>query len=76
MADISAPALETALKTLESVVPDAKGNVSTITCDVSKESDVAKMVESLDARGGVDVIFNNAGIMHADDAGESPRYVL
>lgn len=26
------------------------------------------MVESLDSWGGVDVIFNNAGIMHADDA--------
>lgn len=35
---------------------------------MSKESDVKAMVEHLDSWGGVDVIFNNAGIMHADDA--------
>lgn len=38
------------------------------TCDVSKESDVKALVEHVDSWGGVDVIFNNAGIMHADDA--------
>lgn len=35
-------------------------------CDVSKEDQVQKMVEHLDSWGGLDVIFNNAGIMHAD----------
>lgn len=44
-------------------------------CDVSKEADVQAMIESLDAWGGLDVIFNNAGIMHArdDDAINTPE---
>jgi NAD(P)-dependent dehydrogenase (short-subunit alcohol dehydrogenase family) len=37
-------------------------------CDVSKEADVERAVAHLDSWGGLDVIFNNAGIMHADDA--------
>lgn len=37
-------------------------------CDVSKEADVQALVEAVDAWGGVDIMFNNAGIMHADDA--------
>ncbi|KAJ9385115.1 hypothetical protein DTO282F9_5313 [Paecilomyces variotii] len=67
MADISEPALEKALAKVKELVPNAK-RVETIKCDVSKESDVKAMVESQDSWGGTDVIFNNAGIMHADDA--------
>jgi len=67
MTDISAPALEKALAKLQSLVPSAP-KVETKICDVSKEADVAAAVEYLDAWGGIDVIFNNAGIMHADDA--------
>jgi len=67
MADISEPALEKAQAKLKEVVPQAP-RVETIKCDVSKESDVQRMVESQDSWGGTDVIFNNAGIMHADDA--------
>jgi NAD(P)-dependent dehydrogenase (short-subunit alcohol dehydrogenase family) len=67
MADISAPALEKALAKVKEVVPNAP-RVETIKCDVSKESEVQAMVESQDSWGGTDVIFNNAGIMHADDA--------
>lgn len=48
-------------------MPDAK-KLETKVTDVSKEADVKAMVEHLDSWGGVDVIFNNAGIMHADDA--------
>jgi len=36
-------------------------------CDVSKEADVQALVEHVDSWGGVDVMFNNAGIMHGDD---------
>ncbi|KAF4551813.1 Enoyl-(Acyl carrier protein) reductase-like protein 19 [Elsinoe fawcettii] len=68
MADISGPALDKGLAKVKEVVPDAKVKIEVKTCDVSKESDVAAMVEHLDSWGGVDVIFNNAGIMHADDA--------
>lgn len=67
MADISEPALEKAQAKLKEVVPTAP-RVETIKCDVSKESDVQRMVDSQDSWGGTDVIFNNAGIMHADDA--------
>lgn len=66
MADISAPAIEKAKAKLLQLVPDAK--VSTTVCDVSKEAQVQAMVESLDSAGGLDVMFNNAGIMHGDDA--------
>lgn len=45
--------------------------------DVSKEADVQALVESLDSWGGVDVMFNNAGIMHAkdDDAIGTPEQI-
>lgn len=67
MADISEEALAKALAKVKKAVPNAK-KVETIKCDVSKEASVQAMVESLDSWGGLDVIFNNAGIMHADDA--------
>lgn len=67
MADISEPALEKALAKVKEVVPHAP-RVETIKCDVSKEADIQHMIESQDSWGGLDVIFNNAGIMHADDA--------
>jgi NAD(P)-dependent dehydrogenase (short-subunit alcohol dehydrogenase family) len=46
-------------------------------CDVSKESDVQALVETLDSWGGLDVMFNNAGIMHAqdDDAVNTPEAI-
>ena len=67
MADISGPALAKALTKVKELVPYAP-RISTIECDVSKEADVQAMVESQDEFGGIDVMFNNAGIMHADDA--------
>lgn len=70
MCDISAPALEKALAKVKEIVPNAVGKIETSICDVSKEADVAAVVEKVDPWGGLDVMFNNAGIMHADDAGE------
>jgi NAD(P)-dependent dehydrogenase (short-subunit alcohol dehydrogenase family) len=67
MADISEPALAKALLKVREIVPDA-ARITTIKCDVTKESDVQRMIESQDQYGGIDIIFNNAGIMHADDA--------
>ncbi|OJD15022.1 hypothetical protein ACJ73_09019 [Blastomyces percursus] len=67
MADISQPALEKALAKVKQLVPDAV-KLETIKCDVSREADVKAMVEAQDPWGGCDIIFNNAGIMHADDA--------
>ncbi|KAF2130872.1 NAD(P)-binding protein [Dothidotthia symphoricarpi CBS 119687] len=67
LSDISGPALEKAVAKLKSIVPEAK-KIDTKITDVSKEADVAAMVSHVDSWGGLDVLFNNAGIMHADDA--------
>ena len=68
MADISEPALEKALAKVKEILPSLNSRLEIIKCDVSSESDVQNMVSHLDSWGGVDVIFNNAGIMHGADA--------
>ncbi|KAM0692756.1 hypothetical protein Q7P36_007311 [Cladosporium allicinum] len=68
MADISEAALEKAVAKAKEVVSDMVGKVRTAKCDVSKEDDIKALVESVDEWGGLDIMFNNAGIMHADDA--------
>jgi len=68
MADISEAALEKALAKAKEVASDMVGKVKTAKCDVSKEDDIKALVESVDEWGGLDIMFNNAGIMHADDA--------
>lgn len=69
MLDISEPALEKALAKIKEINPGIKEPqfVRTRKCDVSKDADVQAAVDSLDDVGGVDVMFNNAGIMHAQD---------
>lgn len=67
LADISGPALERAYTKLNQVVPSAH-KVEIKLCDVSKEAQVKALVDHVDSWGGVDIMFNNAGIMHADDA--------
>ena len=67
MADISEPALATAVQKVHSILPNPP-RLETVKCDVSKEADVEAMVKHVDSWGGVDIMFNNAGIMHADDA--------
>ncbi|KAF3073234.1 3-hydroxybutyrate dehydrogenase type 2 [Trichoderma lentiforme] len=76
LADISEPALEKAVAKVKELVPAAT-RLETRKCDVSKEADVQAMIESLDSWGGLDVIFNNAGIMHAndDDAINTPEAI-
>ncbi|KAK1828603.1 hypothetical protein QBC39DRAFT_416554 [Podospora conica] len=76
MADISKEALERAIAKVKDLVPNAP-RVETTVCDVSKEPQVEAMVAHVDSWGGVDVIFNNAGIMHArdDDAIGTPEEI-
>ncbi|KAI1140613.1 NAD(P)-binding protein [Hypoxylon sp. FL0543] len=76
MVDISGPALEKAKAKVQQLVPQA-GRVETMVCDVSKEDQVKATVEALDPWGGLDIIFNNAGIMHArdDDAVGTPEEI-
>jgi NAD(P)-dependent dehydrogenase (short-subunit alcohol dehydrogenase family) len=70
MADISEPALEKAIVKAKDKAPMMTGKVATIKCDVTKEADIQAAVERVDEWGGVDVMFNNAGIMHGDDDGK------
>ena len=70
LCDISEPALAKAVIKAKDLSPHMTGKIATAKCDVAKEADVQAVVEQLDAWGGVDVMFNNAGIMHGDDAGE------
>ena len=67
MADVSETALAKATARIHEIIP-YHARLETIKCDVSKEVDIAAMVAHVDSWGGVDIIFNNAGIMHADDA--------
>lgn len=70
LADISQKALDTAVAKITELVPQPHPQLLTTICDVSREDSVQNAVELLDAHGGVDIMFNNAGIMHAldDDA--------
>ncbi|CAM1506130.1 Fc.00g057710.m01.CDS01 [Cosmosporella sp. VM-42] len=76
MADISIPALERAAAKVNQLVPTAP-RIEIMKCDVSKEAEVQAMVEAVDSWGGLDVMFNNAGIMHAhdDDAVNTPEAI-
>lgn len=67
MADISAPALERALKKVHELVPSPAGKVDTVVFDASKEAEVEALVARVEPWGGVDIMFNNAGIMHSED---------
>ncbi|KAF3310416.1 hypothetical protein TWF173_009530 [Orbilia oligospora] len=66
MADINSEALEKAAAIVRHFKPDA--NIKNVICDVSNEESVQNLVASADEWGGVDVMFNNAGIMHGQDA--------
>lgn len=68
MSDVSEEALERALPKVHNSVSDLTTKVETFICDVTKEADVEAMVKHVDGWGGVDIIFNNAGIMHGQDA--------
>ncbi|GFF88994.1 uncharacterized oxidoreductase YxbG [Aspergillus lentulus] len=67
MTDISAAGLERAIAKVQEVVPQHDGRVEYRVVDVSKESEVEAAVAHLDSWGGLDVMFNNAGIMHPKD---------
>ena len=67
MTDINESVLEQALQRVNGVVKSPSGRVEARVVDVSKEADIAAAVVHLDSWGGVDVMFNNAGIMHPKD---------
>jgi len=67
MADVNPVALETALSRAKEFAPN--GKLAAYVADVSKEIQVEAMVAEAEKvfGGGIDVMFNNAGIMHPDD---------
>ncbi|WAR23833.1 DHR11-like protein [Mya arenaria] len=53
------------IQALADDLKDAKGSLTAIKCDVSKEEDVLAMFEQIKKEyGGVDVCVNNAGLSH------------
>lgn len=77
MTDVNSFALEKALSKVKELVPTGDGRLETKVVDVSKEADIEAAVNHLDSWGGVDVMFNNAGIMHPKDgdAEECPNNI-
>ena len=79
MADISQPALEKALAKVKDTVGSYAGRVEIKKVDVTQEADIKAAVAHLDTwpYPGVDIMFNNAGIMHADDADaiDTPEHI-
>lgn len=67
MADVNPVTLETGLGRAREFAPN--GKIESFTVDVSKESQVEAMVAEAEKRfgGGIDIMFNNAGIMHPED---------
>ncbi|KAH7039555.1 short-chain dehydrogenase/reductase [Microdochium trichocladiopsis] len=67
LTDVNEAALQKALAKVQELVPKHDGQVATRVVDVSNEADVEAAVAAVDGWGGVDVMFNNAGIMHPKD---------
>jgi len=59
--------IEAAEKTAQDIT-DAGGNAFAIRADISKAADCEQMVAAAEEKfGKLDILFNNAGIMHSDD---------
>lgn len=67
MVDVNAGALDKALLKAKEVVPGHAGRAEARPVDVSKEEQVSEAVTYLDSWGGLDIMFNNAGIQHLQD---------
>jgi len=76
MLDLNEDGLAKSASRVQRLFPDKIAPL-TLKCNVSSEPEVAAAVEKLEEFGGVDVMFNNAGIMHAqdDDAINTPESI-
>lgn len=68
LSDVNEEALAKALAEVKQRAAEGT-KVETLKADVSKETEVKALVDHVEAWGGVDVMFNNAGIMHPADDG-------
>lgn len=72
LSDINEAGLQTAVSQVKSFLSEelaASLKIEYKVADVSKEADVKALVDAVEAWGGIDVMFNNAGIMHSQDDG-------
>lgn len=69
ISDINQAALDKALAKIQEFNPENRDNVFAKVCDVSKEAQVEALIAAADQKWpmGVDIVFNNAGIMHPQD---------
>ena len=68
VADVSAEALDTAVAEARAAVQGG-GDAFAVQCDVTREQQVRGAIEATVARyGRIDVLYNNAGIMMAEDS--------
>ncbi|BFZ60143.1 hypothetical protein YB2330_001165 [Saitoella coloradoensis] len=69
MSDINETAIQKAAARVLELNPEAKSRVLPFICDVSKEAQVKAMVDKAESEWGrpLNVMFNNAGIMHPED---------
>ncbi|KAK4057836.1 hypothetical protein OIO90_001055 [Microbotryomycetes sp. JL221] len=67
-ADIRQQGAERAVELIQKLDNGNTRKAIPIVCDVGKEQDIKQMVQkTLDTFGRLDVVFNNAGIMHPED---------
>ncbi|EXF84663.1 hypothetical protein CFIO01_12856 [Colletotrichum fioriniae PJ7] len=67
MTDLNKELLDKALERVREVVSNVPINLETRVVDVSSKSEVEQAVNHLDSWGGLEVILNNAGVMHPRD---------
>lgn len=68
LSDVNEEALKKALSEVQQRAAEGT-KIEILKADVSKENEVKALVDHVESWGGVDVMFNNAGIMHPADDG-------
>lgn len=68
LSDVNEEALKKALSEVQQRAAEGT-KIEILKADVSKEDEVKALVDHVESWGGVDVMFNNAGIMHPADDG-------